>query len=183
MSDAHEPDTTRAEIELPRGSSRTPAVVGMSRFTIVLAIAGVGLSSAVMLVYSLITLLRAIWNAFTESSFDVEGMKHLALELIEMTDFFLLGMVLYVVAIGMYQLFVDPNIGIPDWMRVHSIDELKTQITNVIVVMLVVTFLGEALSTKGGGIDFLYFGLAIAVVVLAVSIFNWVHHHADGDRP
>ncbi len=103
-------------------------------------------------------------------------MQHLAVELIEMTDFFLLGMVLYVVAIGMYELFIDPNIDVPDWMRVSSLDDLKTQIVNVVIVMLVVTFLGVALATKEGGLDFLYFGLAIAVVVIAVSFFNWVHH-------
>lgn len=151
-------------------------ILGMTRFTIVLAIFGIGLSSAVMLVYAVIALVKAIINAFQDSHFDIEGIQHLALELIELTDFFLLGMVLYVVAIGMYELFIDPNINVPDWMRVHSLDELKTQIVNVVIVMLVVTFLGVALATKKGGLDFLYYGLAIAVVIVAVSFFNWVHH-------
>ncbi len=151
-------------------------ILGMTRFTIVLAIFGIGLSSAVMLIYAIISLVNIIITAFRESDFHIEGVQHLALELIELTDFFLLGMVLYVVAIGMYELFIDPDIKVPDWMRVHSLDELKTQIVNVVIVMLVVTFLGVALSTKQGGQDFFYYGLAIAVVVTAVSVFNWVHH-------
>jgi uncharacterized membrane protein YqhA len=151
-------------------------ILGMTRFIIVLAIIGIGLSSAVMLIYAIISLGRAMFIAFRDSHFDIEGVQHLALELIELTDFFLLGMVLYVVAIGMYELFIDPNIPVPDWMRVQSLDDLKTQIVNVVIVMLIVTFLGVALSTKQGGLDFLYFGLAIAVVVIAVSFFNWVHH-------
>lgn len=153
-----------------------PRILGMTRFTIVLAIIGIGLSSAVMLIYSMIALVKAAVSAFSDSQYTVEGVQHLAVELIEMTDFFLLGMVLYVVAIGMYELFVDENIKVPDWMRVNSLDELKTQIVNVVIVMLVVTFLGVALATKSGGLDFLYFGLSIAVVIIAVSFFNWVHH-------
>jgi uncharacterized membrane protein YqhA len=151
-------------------------ILGMTRFTIVLAILGIGLSSTVMLIYAIISLVKAIYTAFRDGHYTIEGVQHLALELIELTDFFLLGMVLYVVAIGMYELFIDPNIAVPDWMRVQSLDELKTQIVNVVIVMLIVTFLGVALSTKQGGLDFLYYGLAIAVVVIAVSFFNWVHH-------
>jgi uncharacterized membrane protein YqhA len=158
------------------GSLPGHGILGMTRFTIVLAILGIGLSSTVMLIYAIISLVRAVYTAFRESHYTIEGVQHLALELIELTDFFLLGMVLYVVAIGMYELFIDPNIPVPDWMRVQSLDELKTQIVNVVIVMLIVTFLGVALSTKQGGLDFLYFGLAIAVVVIAVSFFNWVHH-------
>jgi uncharacterized membrane protein YqhA len=155
---------------------RGRGILGMSRLIIVLAIIGIGLSSAVMLIYAIISLGLAIFHAFRESAYTIDGVQHLALELIELTDFFLLGMVLYVVAIGMYELFIDPNIPVPDWMRVESLDDLKTQIVNVVIVMLIVTFLGVALSTKEGGLDFLYFGLAIAVVVIAVSFFNWVHH-------
>ena len=158
------------------GSLPGHGILGMTRFTIVLAILGIGLSSTVMLIYAIISLVRAVYTAFRESHYTIEGVQHVALELIELTDFFLLGMVLYVVAIGMYELFIDPNIPVPDWMRVQSLDELKTQIVNVVIVMLIVTFLGVALSTKQGGLDFLYFGLAIAVVVIAVSFFNWVHH-------
>jgi len=158
---------------------RGHGILGLTRFTIVLAIIGIGVSSAVMLIYAIISLAMTIFHAFRESEYTIEGVQHLALELIELTDFFLLGMVLYVVAIGMYELFIDPNIPVPDWMRVQSLDDLKTQIVNVVIVMLIVTFLGVALSTKQGGLDFLYYGLAIAVVVIAVSFFNWVHHKGE----
>ena len=171
--DLKQTDNAPAEMNDPL---RGHGVLGMTRFTIVLAIIGIGVSSAVMLIYAIISLVKAIYTAFRDSEYTIDSVQHLALELIELTDFFLLGMVLYVVAIGMYELFIDPNIPVPDWMRVQSLDELKTQIVNVVIVMLVVTFLGVALSTKEGGLDFLYFGLAIAVVVVAVSFFNWVHH-------
>lgn len=155
--------------------------VGSSRFTVSLAILGVGLSSSVLLIYSLITLAKAVYSAFTEADFDIEGVKHLALELIEMADFFLLGMVLYVVSIGMYQLFIQPNVRVLPWMEVRNLDDLKSQILNVVVVMLVVTFLGDALSADGSR-EFLYYGLTIAAVVIAVSIFTWVHQQSHDDH-
>lgn len=168
--------------QAPDENTTLEKAVGSTRFTVSLAIMGVGLSSSVLLIYSLITLVKAIYSAFiTEAHFDIEGVKHLALELIEMADFFLLGMVLYVVAIGMYQLFIQPNVRVLSWMQVRNLDDLKSQILNVVVVMLVVTFLGDALSADGTR-DFLFYGLTIAAVVIAVSIFTWVHQQAHDDH-
>lgn len=154
----------------------------MSRFTILLAIAGTSLSAIAVMLYALIVVLKVIWHAFTDSSFEVDGAKHLVVELIEMTDFFLFGMVLYVVAMGMYQLFVNPDIPVPDWMRVHSLDDLKTQLINVIAVLLAVSFLAVAVSwTSDRAI--LSFGIAIAVVILALAAYNAVHHRIAHAAP
>ena len=149
-------------------------LVVTTRYGIVLSIAGVAISSLVLLVYCLLVMARTIIDAFTETPIDMDGARHLAVELIELTDFFLLGMVLYVVAIGMYQLFVDPDLPVAGWMRVRSLDDLKTQILNVIVVLLVVTFLATAI-TWSGGRDVIYFGAAVSAVILSVSIYTFVH--------
>ncbi len=182
MPAVHDDDAVEDPEQRKSPTPALPGILGMTRFTIILAIFGIGLSSAVLLVYSTITLVKFVIHAFRERAFDLPGVQHLALELIEMTDFFLLGMVLYVVAIGMYELFIDPDVNVPEWMKVHSLDELKSQIVNVVIVMLVVIFLGIALSTKQGGRDFLFYALAISSVVLAVSVFNWVHNQKDGGK-
>lgn len=160
--------------------------IGATRLMILLAIAGTGLSALAMMVYGVIAVVKIIWHAFAHSGFDMDGAKHLAVELIEMTDLFLLGMVLYVVAIGMYQLFINPEIGIPSWMRVDSLDDLKTQLINVIAVLLAVSFLAVAVSWTSDR-SILYFGIAIAIVILALAAYNLVHHtvahskHTDAD--
>lgn len=163
----------------PSHYPKVASAVGISRLGIIVAIGGVTLASLAMFFFSLIALVRAIYHAFFETSFELEAAQHLAVELIEMTDFFLLGMVLYVVAMGMYQLFIDDQLPVPGWMQVHSLNELKTQIINVVVVLLVVTFLGDAIVWRDG-IEILYFGAAIAVIVIAVSIFSLVHAKTDG---
>ena len=173
-SEAHDP---RFHDTRPIESS-----IGASRLMILLAIAGTSLSALTMMVYGLIAVGKIIWHAFVHSDFDLDGAKHLAVELIEMTDLFLLGMVLYVVAIGMYQLFINPEIDIPSWMRVESLDDLKTQLINVIIVLLAVTFLAVAVSwTTDRAI--LSFGVAVAIVILALAAYTVAHHritHASG---
>ncbi|HYI23963.1 MAG TPA: YqhA family protein [Thermomicrobiales bacterium] len=159
---------------------RVHVVTGTSRFAILLAIAGVSIASISMLVYSIIVLVRVVIHAFLRTSYNLEAAKHLAVELIELTDFFLLGMVLYVVGFGMYQLFIDPDAVAAPWMRVTSLDQLKSQILNVIVVLLSVTFLGSALEWNGDQ-DIIWFGGTIAVVIIAMSIYSYLHsrneHH------
>lgn len=139
-------------------------LVVTTRFGILFSIVGVAISGFVLLVHGLMVMARSILEAFTEASFDMDGARHLAVELIELTDFFLLGMVLYVVSIDMFQLFVDPDLPMAGWRRVTSLDDLKTQILNVIVVLLVVTFLASGI-TWSGGRDVVYFGAAVSAVI------------------
>ena len=140
----------------------------------VLSILGVAISCFVMLIYCLIVLGKTIYHAFAETSFDMDGAKHLAVELIELTDFFLLGMVLYVVSIGMYQLFINPDVPVPGWMQVNSLNDLKTQILNVIVVLLAVTFLGSIIDWDGET-DIVYLGAALSAIIIALSLYAFVH--------
>jgi uncharacterized membrane protein YqhA len=162
----------------PSHYPKLAVLAGTSRFGIALAIVGVTIASLAMFLFSMAVLVKAIYHAFVESSYDLSAAQHLAVELIEMTDMFLLGMVLYVVAIGMYQLFIDDQLPVPGWMQVHSLNQLKTQIINVVVVLLVVTFLGDAIIWEDG-VEILYFGGAVATVVIAVSVFSWVHAKID----
>lgn len=154
---------------------------GASRFLITLSIAGVGLSAVAMLVYALIVVIKTIYHAFANAVFSVDGARHLAVEFLEMTDLFLLGMVLYVVAIGMFQLFISDDITIPGWMRVTNLDELKAHLVSVIIVLLVVSFLAEAVAWDGST-SIVYIGAAVSGVILAPGLYNLMHHFAERDK-
>lgn len=149
--------------------------VGLSRFMIVLAIIGSMLSAIAVLAFGFIVVLKTIWETFTDAHYDIEGAKHVSVVFIELTDLFLFGMVLYVVTIGMYQLFINPDVNVPDWMRVKNLSELKTQLINVIVVLLAVSFLAIAVSWTSDR-SILYFGAAIAVVIVSLAGYNYIHH-------
>ena len=69
--------------------------------------------SAILLVIATITLFSIAWNEIVNFDPDNLGGRHidrLAVELIEITDIILLGTVLYIVALGLYQLFIDQNL-------------------------------------------------------------------------
>ena len=94
----------------------------------------------------------------------------LAIEFVEYADLFLLSVVLYILALGLVSLFVTDQIPLPKWLAFHDFDDLKERLVSVIGAMLGVYFLGYVL--KGAsGVDALLLGLAVAVVVVALSFF------------
>ncbi len=158
--------------------SRATSSIGATRFLITLSVAGVGLSALSMLIYALVVVAKTIYHAFAVAEFTVTSAKHLAVDFIEMTDLFLLGMVLYVVAIGMYQLFIDDDIAVPSWMRVSDLQELKAHLVSVIIVLLAVSFLAEAV-VWSGKTSIVYFGAATSAVIISLGVYNMMHHEKD----
>ena len=96
--------------------------------------------------------------------------KQLILSCIEVVDLFLLATVFYITALGLYELFIDERIKVPDWLEIHTIDDLKTKLTSVIVVVLSVLFLSEVVRWNGGT-NILPLGSGIALVIAALTYF------------
>ncbi|MBA2961069.1 MULTISPECIES: YqhA family protein [Ramlibacter] len=96
--------------------------------------------------------------------------KELALVAIQALDLFLLATVAWLTASGLYTLFIDPSAR--TWLRagVESLDDLKAKLIGVVVLALGVLFLGETFGWSAGP-DLLYYGVAIAAVILSLSVF------------
>jgi uncharacterized membrane protein YqhA len=171
----------------------------LSRYVIWLAVISLLLATLAVFVYGLISTLTIIYDVFQHGAFGAEGARLLSVELIEMIDLFLLGTILFITAVGMYELFVDPKLNeiLPEWMSVSSLDQLKFNLLAVIVVMLAVLFLGVAAGFElGGETSIVGFGLGVGIVILSagvtVFLFTKVHHmdnekaqtynHVDGNN-
>jgi len=146
-----------------------------SRFIALFAILGTAASALVVFIYGAAFVGVAIWETVTAGKPSEEGLKHLTLQLVEATDAFLLGTVLYIVSIGFFQLFIDSDINVPGWMRITNLDQLKTKLVGVIVVLLGVTFLGKASNWRSGE-EILYLGAAIGLVVASLAFFGFRAH-------
>ena len=96
--------------------------------------------------------------------------KGLILGVIELTDLFLLATVLYVIAIGLFELFIDDRVVLPRWLEIHDLDDLKEKLIGVIVLVLAVLFLGQV-ATWDGSRDLLGYGTATALVIAALTWF------------
>ena len=75
-----------------------------------------------------------------------------AVHLVSALDRFLMGVVLLYFAFGVYLLFVRPDrrpeeLGIPSWLQVEGIGQLKQTLAEVIIVILFVLFLRVALES------------------------------------
>jgi uncharacterized membrane protein YqhA len=164
-------------------------IFAASRFVIGLAVIGSFVGSAILLVIATITLFRIAWNEIVNFDLDNLGgrhshIDHLAVELIEITDVIPLGTVLYIVALGLYQLFIDQNLTLPRWLKVNDLTDLKRDLIGVVVVLLGVSFLGEVVNWEGEN-DILPLGAGIALVIAALGFILWLtpnKHEADEAR-
>lgn len=110
------------------------------------------------------------------------GHEHVLFSVIQIIETFLLATVAQVVSIGIYQLFINENVPLPDWLRIHDIDGLKAKLISVVITVLGVFFLGKALSWTGGE-DILALGVSIAAVIVALAVFLNVHFRHEGSSP
>jgi uncharacterized membrane protein YqhA len=162
-------------------------IFAASRFVIGLAVIGSFVGSAILLVIATVTLFNIAWNEIV--NFDPENLSghhidRLAVDLIEITDIILLGTVLYIVALGLYQLFIDHNLALPRWLKVNDLTDLKRDLIGVVVVLLGVSFLGEVVNWEGSS-NVLPLGAAIALFIAALGFILWLtpaKHDLDDAR-
>ena len=91
-----------------------------------------------------------------------------------MIDLFLLGTILLITSVGLYQLFINSHMELPEWLVVTDLEQLKFNLLAVIVVMLVIFFLGAAAGDFAKSDGILDFGLAIGAVLAGVALVVWV---------
>ncbi len=100
--------------------------------------------------------------------------KDMAIASIELADLFLMATAMYIVGIGLYELFIG-SVDLPDWLLISSLDDLKEKLINVVVVVLAVSFLAQ-IATWDGQTNLLPYGVAIALVIAALTAFGLLRH-------
>lgn len=141
-----------------------------SRFIILIAVAGSFLASISLLIYGGLEAIQVVSTTIADGEVSRKGAKTLALEFIEIVDLFLLGTVFFIVSLGLYELFIEPDIGLPEWLEIRTLDDLKNKLVKVVIVVLGVLFLGHVVSWDGQT-DLLPLGGSIALVVAALTWF------------
>lgn len=150
-----------------------------SRYFASFAVIGAFLSAVTLYVYGTLVVLKQILETITALEVSVTGAKHLQVVFVQLTDIFLLGTVLFIVAFGLYQLFLQPDLPVPGWLRIQSLDELTGRLIEVVGVLLSVTFLAFAVERTTRA-TILEFGVAVAIVIAALSLLLIVTHRRPG---
>jgi uncharacterized membrane protein YqhA len=163
-------------------------ILAGSRYLVIIPVICSFLSAVAVFVYGILLTWNIDLDAFTNNIFTDKEAKHLSLAFITLIDLFLLGTVLYIIAIGLYQLFIDKKLPMPSWIVTNDLDDLKTQLLKIIIVLLAVTFLANAV-TWTGNINILYLGIAISLVLFALGAligYGFISHsppnHKDADK-
>ncbi len=147
-------------------------ILGTSRYLILLAVLGSFLASATLQVFGLIRVVAVIVELIRVGDASASASKSLIADTVALIDIFLIGTVLFVISAGLYQLFVSADLPLPGWLKIESLDDLKDNLTEVIIVALLVAFLGQAVEWTGD-FEILGLGLAVAAVITAVAVLTW----------
>ncbi len=90
-------------------------------------------------------------------------------QILEVVDLLLVGTVLVITAIGLWELFVGP-LEVPDWLKVSSLDDLKGKIADVVLLVLVIKFVEKFVVSKDA-LDTLW--LALSVLAVGVVLVGY----------
>jgi uncharacterized membrane protein YqhA len=148
-----------------------------SRFIILIAVIGSALAALASLLYGGAKTIQAIGDILQGVS--DKASKSVIVSFIEVIDLFLIGTVFYIIALGLYELFIDDRLEMPAWLVIRSLDDLKSKLINSIVVIMGVYFLG-ALVDWNGEASLLVLSGAIALIIGALTLFQFVQTRNNG---
>ena len=145
-------------------------VLVYGRYIVVIAILGTFGSSVALMLYQALLMIQAVIRVIMEGSISASAGRGLAVGLIQSIDVFLIAIVAYITAVGLYALFVDDTLPLPRWLRIDDLEQLKTHLVSVVIAVLAVLFLGEA-ATRAAELDLFRLGITLACMIAALTFF------------
>lgn len=154
-----------------------------SRLIVILAVIGSLASSVLMFVSGAMRIWHSAVHFMAHPSGDHQVGEELAIALISSVDSFLFATVLLIFAMGIYELFIskiDPasrnEDSRPNWLEIHSLDDLKGAVGKVILMILIVRLFESAVKMKyDQPLHLLWLGLAVLFVATALYLQHAGH--------
>jgi uncharacterized membrane protein YqhA len=144
-----------------------------TRYLILIPILGLAVAAASFFIFGGIGLVQLlfeiIFHTAENTHLTAEGGQGLIIfEVVEYVHTFLVGTVLYITAVGLYQLFIQ-ELNFVGWLKIDSTEELETNLIGVTVVVLAVNFMGAVFAGKTDSL--LQYGAGIALPIAALGLF------------
>jgi uncharacterized membrane protein YqhA len=153
------------------------------RFLVLFAVIGSAVASLTLFLRGTIEIIQGvnsfldILNHFQPTPADD---KNVILAFIPAIDNFLFATVLLIFSMGIYELFIsqiDPSWKgpqtRPNWLKIEGLDDLKMHMSEVVVMILVISFFQESFSmTLSNPVDLLLLGGGIVLIAGAL----WITH-------
>lgn len=159
-------------------------VLASTKYVMLVVILSIYAGAVALIFYETAVVGSVIVSTAMEASVSPEGGRILAVGLLGAIDVFLIAIVGYIICAGLFVLFVDNTLPLPSWLVIHSLEDLKNNLVSVIVAVLAVLFAKEVVA-RTGQIDLLGLGVAIALMIGALTLFlvvnAWVHRSSRSE--
>lgn len=166
-----------------------------SRFVILFAVAGSLLAGFTIFYMATVDVVYLISHAlhYADLSMAEDARKVLhdstVSHIVEVVDGYLLATVMLIFSLGLYELFISDidqahgSKASSKILVINNLDDLKSRLAKVILMILIVTLFEEALNMKlTTPLDLVYLGASIALVALALYLSHAAEHGADKDE-
>jgi len=142
-----------------------------SRFLLILPVVGSLLLMVSVVIMGLGMILSQQWELLQKGELSAKSAKQLTLTVIQTIDMFLVGAISYIIAVGIYKLFISPEEGqLLNRIKIAKLADLENKIIGVVVVALAIGFLGRA-EEASDALALLHGGAAVALVIGALCLF------------
>ncbi len=167
-----------------------------SRFVIVIAVVASMAAAVAVLFMTTVDVWLAVSHIaeYADTSLSEEARRNIRdntiTHVVEMVDGYLLAAVMFIFALGLYELFVSDidearhSVASSRILVIESLDDLKNRLAKVILMILIVKLFEHAVRMKMQNVlDLLYLGGAIALVGVALYLTHGKDSHAEESAP
>lgn len=149
-------------------------LLGLTRYAVIVpAIASI-IGALLLMAQGSIEMVTVVYESVTTDTY----LKNTIVEVLTAVDAILLGTVLLVIGYGLYELFVDTELKVPDWLQVRDLDDLKSKLIGVVVAIIAVVFVGVFVDANRAD-EVLSYGLGAGALVAGLAIFALATRKAD----
>lgn len=137
------------------------------RFFVMIPIIGLAIAACILLIEGGIDLVHLMLEMVTETA-KTETKSAIIVGIVEIVHLFLVGTVLFLTSLGLYQLFIQV-LPLPEWLKINSIEELELNLVGLTVVVLAVNFLSVIFEEQE--INLAAYGVGYALPIVALAYF------------
>jgi len=148
-------------------------LIESSRYLTVIGVLSLIVTSLVVYLWGIFKLVLIVSNILQGKD------AKLTAQVIELIDVVLIATTMYIIAVGLYELFVE-DLKMPAWLVIADFTQLKSKVAGLVILVIAVTFLKQLVDWDGSE-GILYMGLAVAAVgAMLIWFTRGDSSHGDG---
>lgn len=143
-------------------------LLGFTRYAVMVPAIASMIGALLLMVQGSIAILAVVFKTVVQGSY----LKATIVDVLTAVDAILLGTVLLVIGYGLYELFVDDLLDVPDWLQVKNLDDLKSKLIGVVVAIIAVVFVGVFVDANRAE-DVVAYGVGAGALVAGLALFAY----------